>query len=221
MAYPNNLSRTKNWGTEVLTDTDLEGQFDLIINYIMDALNNTAGHTHDGTANEGGRISPSNLLISGQSTGDLLYASSASAWSSLDIGNTGDVIKVTGGVPAWTANTTNVSVMFYIDGTLSTGDSQSAKIRIPFAGTITRADAYIDTAPTDASILIQAQINDADIWTDGQRLTIEASATSGTTSTFTTSTVSDGDYITLDIDQVGSTVAGSDLTVSLTILKTI
>jgi len=56
MAYPSDLARTKDWGTEVLTDADLEGQLDLIINWVMAAQNSSTGHKHDGTANESQKI---------------------------------------------------------------------------------------------------------------------------------------------------------------------
>ena len=56
MAYPSDLARTKDWGTEVLTDADLEGQLDLIINWVMAALDASTGHKHDGTANESQKI---------------------------------------------------------------------------------------------------------------------------------------------------------------------
>jgi len=56
MAYPSDLARTKNWGTEVLTDADLEGQLDLIITWLMAAMNETTGHKHDATENEAPKI---------------------------------------------------------------------------------------------------------------------------------------------------------------------
>lgn len=56
MAYPSDLVRTKNWGTETLTDTDLEAQYDLIINWVMAMANETTGHKHDATENEGPKI---------------------------------------------------------------------------------------------------------------------------------------------------------------------
>jgi len=59
MSFPSDSARTKNWGTETLTDSDLEGQFDLIINWAMAALNATTGHAHDGTSNQGPLLSSS------------------------------------------------------------------------------------------------------------------------------------------------------------------
>ncbi len=56
MAYPSDLVRTKNWGTETLKDTDLEGQLDLIIAWAMALADSSSGHKHDATTNEGPQI---------------------------------------------------------------------------------------------------------------------------------------------------------------------
>lgn len=103
MAYPSDLVRTKNWGTEVLTDSDLEGQFDLIINWVMAAFNATTGHSHDGTSNEGPEINITNLTVASQAQGDLIYASSASAWARLAKGTASQVLTMNAGAtaPEW------------------------------------------------------------------------------------------------------------------------
>lgn len=103
MAFPSDLTRTKNWGTEILTDSDLEGQFDLIINWVMAALNSTTGHSHDGTSNQGPKVSASVLTIASQAQGDLLYASSASAWARLGYGTAGYQLRTggSGANPSW------------------------------------------------------------------------------------------------------------------------
>lgn len=59
MSFPSDLVRTKNWGSEVLTDSDLEGQLDLIINWVMAAFNASTGHTHSGSGNNGPLLSSS------------------------------------------------------------------------------------------------------------------------------------------------------------------
>jgi len=61
MAYPSDLVRTKNWGTEILTDADQEGQLDLIINWAMAAMHETTGHKHDATENEGPKITSAGI----------------------------------------------------------------------------------------------------------------------------------------------------------------
>ena len=108
---------------------------------------------------------------------------------------------------------------WYIAGTLTTGANKSAEFvyRGP-TGTIKRADAHVQTAPTDADIICDINKNGVSIWTtQANRVTIVAGATSGTQTTFNTTTIADGDILTLDIDQVGAAVAGSSLTVLLEI----
>jgi hypothetical protein len=61
MAFSSDLIRTKNWGTELLTDTDLEGQLDLIIAWVMASMNSSTGHNHAGTSNQGPKIPPTSL----------------------------------------------------------------------------------------------------------------------------------------------------------------
>ena len=85
MAYPSDLVRTKDWGNEILTDADLEGQLDLIINWVMAALNATTGHKHDGTQNEGPQILINNLDIASAAQGDTIYRN-ATIWTRLPKG---------------------------------------------------------------------------------------------------------------------------------------
>lgn len=87
MAWPSLIARTKNWGTETLTDADLEGQLDLIITYINDMMDSTNGHKHDGTTAEGPRLASGGVTttfgngfttVTGASTDYLLIASDVS-----------------------------------------------------------------------------------------------------------------------------------------------
>jgi hypothetical protein len=77
-----------------LTDSDLEGQLDLLHNYLKAELDSSSGHDHSGTANQGKKISPANLLIDSQATGDTIYASSATAWARLPKGTANQVLKM-------------------------------------------------------------------------------------------------------------------------------
>lgn len=83
--------------------------------------------------------------------------------------------------------------------------------------TIKAVRASVGTAPTGAgsSVTIDVNINGTtSIFTT--RPTIAAgSNTSGKVTTFSTTTISDGSYFTVDIDTVGSTTPGSDLTVQI------
>lgn len=103
-AWPTDSTRTKNWGTETLTDSDLEGQFDIIHTWLNDAFNASTGHDHDGTTNNGPKLPlNSSLTIASQAQGDIIYASSASAWARLGAGTSGQYLKTNGAAanPSW------------------------------------------------------------------------------------------------------------------------
>ena len=114
--------------------------------------------------------------------------------------------------------------VWYITGVLTTGTNKSAelKYRGP-TGTIKRADAAVKVAPTDADLILDINIDGTSIWasTQANRVTVAAAATSGTQTSFDTTSLTDGKVLTLDIDQVGSTIAGSNLTVLLEIEYTV
>ncbi len=88
-----------------------------------------------------------------------------------------------------------------------------------YAGTVLGARATVTTAPTGASAIFDVNKNGTSLWntTQANRPTITASNfTSGFVTNMDTGvTVAAGDYFTIDIDQIGSTVTGADLTVAL------
>lgn len=106
-AWPSVSARTKTWGAEVLTPSDLHGQFDLIHTYINAMMNGTTGHGHTGSTNDGPKLSiASALTIASQAAGDLIYASSSTVWARLAKGTDGQFLGLSSGVPTWiTANT--------------------------------------------------------------------------------------------------------------------
>lgn len=82
-SFPADSVRTKNWITETLTDADLEGQFDLLHEYLKAALNSSTGHNHDGTSNQSKKLDKASLVddfvddyttVTGLSTDYLLLA---------------------------------------------------------------------------------------------------------------------------------------------------
>ncbi len=108
------------------------------------------------------------------------------------------------------------SFVFTVIGTLGTGTSVAPILVAQRALTIVKAYANVKTAPTDAALIVDINKNGSTIWsTQGNRVQVAGAATSGTQTSFNTTTLVEGDLLTLDIDQVGSSVAGADLTVML------
>lgn len=79
--------------------------------------------------------------------------------------------------------------------------------------TIHSVTASVNTAPTGASVIVDVNKNGTTIFTtQGNRPTIAASGFTNTGTPDVTSWA-DGDYLQIDVDQIGSTIAGADLTI--------
>lgn len=100
-------------------------------------------------------------------------------------------------------------------GTLVTGVSLTPIVPAHRTLTIVKVLGVLKTAPTGADLIVDINKNGTSIWnsTPANRLTITDGLTSGSTTSFDTTTLVDEDKLTFDVDQVGSTVAGSDLSV--------
>lgn len=105
------------------------------------------------------------------------------------------------------------SETFGLQGTLTV---RVGKGRFPFtaAATILGVTAIVNTAPSGAAIIIDLNINGVTAYTtQANRPTIAAGANASTETVPDVTAIAAGDYLTVDIDQVGSTAAGADLTV--------
>ncbi len=83
--------------------------------------------------------------------------------------------------------------------------------------TIRAVRATLGTAPTGAAVIVDVNKNGTTIFTtQSHRPTVAISGnTSGKVTNMDVTTLADGDYLTVDIDQIGSSVAGADLTVQI------
>lgn len=86
--------------------------------------------------------------------------------------------------------------------------------------TIDAVYAGINTAPTGASLVVDVKKNNVSIFSSvANRPTVVSGGHYNLTSTFATTSLVAGDYLTVDVTQIGSTVAGSDLTVTVRLKK--
>lgn len=109
-----------------------------------------------------------------------------------------------------------VTPTFTITGNIATGTSLAPLLIAPFNLKILKAFARVKTAPSGADLIFDINKNGTTIWsTQANRLKILDGITSGTQSTFNTVNVDEGDYLSLDVDQVGSSIAGANATVEL------
>lgn len=83
--------------------------------------------------------------------------------------------------------------------------------------TIRSVRATVNTAPTGAAMIVDVNLSGTTIFTtQAGRPTIAATTkTSGKVTAMNITTIPDGGYLTVDVDQIGSTVAGADLLVQI------
>jgi len=74
----------------------------------------------------------------------------------------------------------------------------------------------VNTPPTDSSIIVDIHKDGTTIFTNqANRPTIAAGANIGNTTTIDVPSWAVGEYLEMDIDQIGSGTAGSDLTIHI------
>ena len=115
------------------------------------------------------------------------------------------------------------TINWFISGAVAATTEQQGRFYLPVGGTITYARAHAKTAPAGAALIVDINKNGTSIWnsTTGKRLQLADGASTGTQDFFDTNIAARDDYITLDVDQVGSGTAGSNLTVTLEIEETL
>ena len=99
---------------------------------------------------------------------------------------------------------------------LETGTNK-VQFRVPYAFTLTDVRCSVNTAPTGSTLIVD--INESGSTILSTKLSIDVSETTSTTATtppvISDTSLSDDSIISIDIDKIGSTVAGTGLKVEL------
>ncbi len=104
---------------------------------------------------------------------------------------------------------------FALSGGLTAPTLGTLRFRFPFDATLEGVSAAVNTAPTGASIVLDINKNGVSVYPIAPKPTIAIGAfdTGVSEAVPDTTGILSGDYLQVDIDQVGSIVAGSDITV--------
>ena len=95
------------------------------------------------------------------------------------------------------------------------------QVPVMFPMEIEAVTARVATQPTGASLIVDVNKNGTTIYgTQANRPTIAVSTNAASGGGMSVVSLSGGDYLTVDVDQVGSTVAGSDLVVCVMARRT-
>lgn len=123
-----------------------------------------------------------------------------------------DIANLGGGAP-----TLPIGIACSDETTALTTGTAKATFRMPFAFTLTAVRASVTTAPTGSVLTVD--INEGGVSILSTKLTIDATEKTSTTATtpavISDASLADDAEITIDIDTVGSTVAGAGLKVWL------
>lgn len=130
-------------------------------------------------------------------------------------------MKIGDGSTAWTSLRYMQQEVFVVAVSDETTDltTGTAKItfRMPYAMTVTEVRAHVTTAPTGATL--DVDLNEGGVSIFSTVITIDAgektSTTAATPAVIGDVNIADDAEMTVDIDQVGSTVAGAGLKVAL------
>lgn len=114
----------------------------------------------------------------------------------------------------WTVVTLDRYLHDITTGTVAVGTGV-IRYGFPQAIRLLGCSAMVNTAPTGADLIVDINLDGTTVYTtQANRPTITAAANSATETVPDVVDVPAGSYLTVDIDQIGSTVAGADLTVT-------
>lgn len=106
---------------------------------------------------------------------------------------------------------------FHIVGVQTVGNDKNEPgefWQMPFPAEIDEVRVHVGTAPTGAALIVDVNINGVTIFTTiANRPTVAIAATDATSGAPDTTKFVKDDRLSVDLDQVGSTIAGSDVTV--------
>jgi hypothetical protein len=108
---------------------------------------------------------------------------------------------------------------FSKSGVLTTGTGVS-RLPIGAACTVVNVRAMVNTAPAGSAITVDVNKNGTTLFTtQGNRPSIAAAANASGAAVPDVTALAAGDYLTVDVDAIGSGTAGSDLTVIVTVTR--
>jgi len=114
--------------------------------------------------------------------------------------------------------TATMALTFSVPDALTTGQKKQ-RLLAPCALTLTKVRLVVDTAPTGADLIVDVHTGTGAgttiFTTQGNRPRITAGNKTGVSTTPDVTSIAEGDEFSVYIDQVGSTITGSDLTIEV------
>lgn len=205
----------------------VSGQSDVVADAASDTLTLVAGSNITITTNAGSdsvTIAASGGSIATDAiwdaAGDLVYGTGANTSARLAPGTARQKLRMNSGAtaPEWVADKQTIAIACSDETTALTTGTAKVTFRMPYAFTLSEVRASVTTAPTGGTLLT-VDINEAGSTILSTKLTFDASekttTTAATPAVISDSALADDAEITIDIDAIGSTIAGAGLKVYL------
>jgi hypothetical protein len=104
---------------------------------------------------------------------------------------------------------------FYLHGEMAV-ETRAMAIIAPMALTVLHVRCVVESAPTGADLILDVNKNGTTLFTtQGNRPTIAATETSDVSAAPDVTAIAQGDVISIDVDQIGSSDPGENLTVTV------
>ncbi|HLD71318.1 MAG TPA: hypothetical protein VI873_01735, partial [Candidatus Peribacteraceae bacterium] len=114
--------------------------------------------------------------------------------------------------PEWKSPT--AALTWFVDGRLNVTATGGAVVTMPYGMLISTGSLRANVSPTGATVQVDILKNGSSIFSTKPSIAVDTK-TSDKTGTIGTTTLKEGDLIWVSITQVGSTIAGSGLTIML------
>ncbi len=205
-------------GGSGISQTDADFRFlKLSGGTLTGALTIQNGNTHIPTLstmlNVRGTISGAMLRAGNMTVSGAVVYSSGNTLMQTAKGLSGQLLIAQGtNAPKWA--TPVGGMMWYFDGTQAVATSKGPQITMPFGLIVESISLSAKGAPTGAALIMDINKDGVSIFSTRPQIDADA-VTGGGAAVFSTTVIPVNSVLTLDVDQIGSTFAGSGITVML------
>ena len=216
VATVNSSSWTFNNDTNYVLNGGVNGLSFDTSTFSVDATNHRVGigtTTPKTTLSVAGVFSGAQLRANNMTVSGAVVYSSGNTLLQNAKGSSGQVlISQATSAPKWATPTS--SMVWYLDGTMAVGGTQGAVVTMPMGFTASGVSLNIKGAPTGTVLIVDIKKNGTSLFSTNPQINTAATR-GGSNAVFTTTNLPIGSVMSVDITQVGSTFAGSGLTIML------
>ncbi|MEI8230510.1 MAG: helix-turn-helix domain-containing protein [Candidatus Peregrinibacteria bacterium] len=160
-----------------------------------------------------GNLSVSGSIMTELNTGGGVVYSNSGTLATTAKGASGQLLIAQGTTaPLWRSPAT--SMVWYLDGSMAVGGNQGAAVTMPYGFTPSSVNLRATGAPTGASLIVDIKKDGMTIFGTKPQI-YNNYFTGGTGAVLSITDLSIGSIITVDVTQIGSTFAGSGVTIQL------